>query len=154
MPLLHRFVATLALLCIAIFFVSTVLVELFGSAVSVATIKALIVWPGLFILVPAIAATGATGFALAQSRTGPPVQRKKTRMPFIALNGLLVLIPCAVYLDALAAAGTFDTRFYVVQGVELLAGAINLILMSMNMRDGLRLRGKARSNARVLHQSR
>mgnify|MGYP005633100445 FL=1 len=33
----------------------------------------------------------------------------------------------------------FDTRFYLVQGLELLAGIINLVLMGMNMREGLRL---------------
>ena len=53
-------------------------------------------------------------------------------MPFIGANGILVLIPCAVVLDRWASTGTFDTGFYVVQGVELLAGAISLILMGMN----------------------
>lgn len=68
-------------------------------------------------------------------------------MPFIGANGILVLIPCAVVLDRWASAGTFDTGFYVVQGVELLAGAINLILMGMNMRDGLRMSGRFRPSA-------
>jgi hypothetical protein len=36
----------------------------------------------------------------------------------------------------------FDDTFYVVQGVELLAGAINLMLMGMNIRDGLRMSGR------------
>jgi hypothetical protein len=53
----------------------------------------------------------------------------------------VVLIPCAVFLDRWASAGAFDISFYVVQGVELFAGAINLSLMGMNMRDGLRMSG-------------
>jgi hypothetical protein len=66
---------------------------------------------------------------------------------FIGVNGILVLIPCALALDHWASMGAFDTGFYVVQGVELIAGAVNLILMGMNMRDGLRLSGRLRRSA-------
>ena len=144
MLLIHRITAPLAMLCIATFFSSTILVELFGTAESIATVKHLIVWPGLFILVPSIALTGVSGFLLAKSRNGKLVQQKKKRMPFIGANGILVLIPCAVFLDRLASAGAFDTTFYLVQGIELLAGAINLILMGMNLRDGLKMSGRLR----------
>jgi hypothetical protein len=136
----HFIAAALAFSTIATFFLSTVLVELFGDAAAVAHIKGLIVFPGLFILVPAIAATGGSGFALSKLRHGTLVDAKKKRMPFIAANGLLILIPCAVVLDQWAAAGSLDTRFYLLQAVELVAGAINLTLMRLNMRDGLRLR--------------
>jgi hypothetical protein len=63
-------------------------------------------------------------------------------MPFIALNGLLVLVPCAVFLQLRAAQGDFGAAFAVVQGIELLAGAANLVLMSLNLRDGLALTGR------------
>jgi len=151
MPKQVHFVAGLvAILSIAAFFVSTVIVELFGSHEAVATVKALIVMPGLFILVPAIAATGGSGFFLSKSRQGRLVETKTKRMPFIAANGLLVLIPCAIFLNRWAAAGTFDTTFYLVQGVELLAGAVNLTLMGLNIRDGLKMFGRVRAapNAR------
>ncbi|WP_342595081.1 hypothetical protein AAGT95_21470 [Salinicola lusitanus] len=144
MLMLHRLAATLAILCIATFFSATVLVELFGTAASIATVKSLVVWPGLWVLVPAIALTGGSGFALAKSRSGKLVRRKKMRMPFIAINGILVLMPCAVFLDRWASAGAFDTAFYLVQGAELLAGATNLVLMGMNMRDGFKMSGRFR----------
>ena len=101
--------------------------------------------PGLFILVPAIAATGGSGFAMAKSRKGRLVDSKKRRMPFIAANGLLVLLPCAIFLDRWASTGMFDTTFYVVQSVELIAGAVNLTLMGMNIRDGMRMSGRFRA---------
>ena len=41
-------------------------------------------------------------------------------------------------------AGSFDTTFYVVQVVELIAGATNLTLMGLNVRDGLRMTGRLR----------
>ena len=63
-------------------------------------------------------------------------------MLFIAGNGVLILIPAALYLSALASRGEFDGIFYSVQAIELIAGAINLTLMSLNIRDGLRLTGR------------
>jgi len=141
----HLIVGILAPLCIATFFSSTVLVELFGSPAAVARVKSLIVTPGLWILIPSLAAVGGSGLFLAKSRRGRLVEHKKRRMPFIAANGLLVLVPCAIFLNRWASAGTFDAPFYFVQTVELLAGATNLTLLTLNLRDGLRLAGRLRS---------
>lgn len=138
----HLIAGILAPLCIATFFVSTIAVELFGSHEAVAQLKSLIVTPGLWILIPAMMAAGGSGMFLGKSRGGRLVDAKKKRMPFIAANGLLVLVPCALVLNRWAAAGSFDATFYVVQVVELLAGAINLTLMGRNARDGLRMAGR------------
>ena len=138
----HLVAGMLALLCIATFFLSTIVVELFGSHAAVAQVKSLVVTPGLWILIPTLAATGASGMFLARSRRGRLVSAKKKRMPLIAANGLLVLVPCAILLNHWASAGTFDTTFYSVQALELVAGATNLALMFMNLRDGLRLTGR------------
>ncbi len=142
--LVHCSAAIAVTLCIALFFGSSIIIELVGSHEAIATVKSLIVYPGLFILVPAIAITGGSGFALARSRSGKLVNSKIRRMPFIGMNGLLVLLPSAIYLDLWAASGMFDTRYYLVQGLELIAGLINLVLMGVNLRDGLRLSGRLR----------
>jgi len=57
MKQVHFIAAVVATLTIAAFFVSTLLVEFLGSLDAVAQVKRLIVLPGLWILVPAIAAT-------------------------------------------------------------------------------------------------
>ena len=142
---IHFVAGLLATLTIATFFLSTLGVEIFGTHEAVAMVKALIVMPGLFILVPAIAATGGTGVFLSRSRQGRLVEAKKKRMPFIAGNGLLIMIPCAIFLNRWAAAGAFDTTFYVVQTLELLVGAVNLTLMGMNIRDGMKMSGRFRA---------
>ena len=144
--IIHRIAAITATLCIATFFTSTLFVELLGSHESVAMIKNLIVMPGLFILVPAIAITGGTGFALSKGRNGRLVKNKMKRMPFIAANGLLILLPAAIFLAQWASAGLFDSRFYLVQSIELFAGAFNLILMSLNIRDGLKMSASQKSS--------
>lgn len=146
---IHLIAGLLATLTIATFFMGTLAVELFGTAESVALVKALIVMPGLLILVPAIAITGGSGMYLSKSRRGRLVESKKKRMPFIAANGLLVMIPCAIFLNRWAAAGTFDTAFYVVQALELLVGAVNLSLMGMNVRDGFTMSGRVRASKKI-----
>jgi hypothetical protein len=65
-------------------------------------------------------------------------------MPLIAANGLLVLIPSALFLASKASAGEFDTAFYAVQAIELAAGAANIMLLGLNMRDGLKMSGRLR----------
>tara|TARA_B100000678_G_C18161957_1_gene483430 strand:- start:918 stop:1151 length:234 start_codon:yes stop_codon:yes gene_type:complete len=64
------------------------------------------------------------------------------RMPVIAANGLLVLIPAALFLSWKAGADEIDSAFYAVQALELLAGAVNFTLLALNMRDGLRMTGR------------
>lgn len=150
----HLLAGFLAPLCIATFFLSTLLTELFGSHAAVAQLKSLIVTPGLWIMVPLMAAAGGSGMLLARSRKGRLVEAKKKRMPFIAANGLLVLVPCAIVLNRWAVAGSFDTAFYVVQAIELVAGATNLALMGLNARDGLRMAGRLRIGPAVPEKAR
>lgn len=135
---LHPIAGVTGLLTIAAFWTATVAAEAFGSETTVLAVKTAILW-GLLLLVPALAVTGITGVRLAGGSTDPRIARKRRRMPVIALNGLLVLVPCAVFLQARAAAGAFGGAFVTVQAIELLAGAANLTLIGMNLRDGLAL---------------
>jgi len=144
--IIHRSAAILAVLSITTFFISTIFVEILGSNESIAMVKGLIVMPGLFILIPCIVITGGTGFALSKVRSSELISRKKKRMPFIAANGIFILIPAAIFLNQSASSGDFGSTFYIVQSVELIAGAVNLLLMGLNMRDGLHLSGRLHSN--------
>ncbi len=136
--ILHPIAGILGLAIIATFWFSTVAAEAFGGPATILAVKTAILW-GLLLLVPTLAITGATGFRMAPRSTSPRIAAKRRRMPFIALNGLLVLVPCAIFLQARAAAGDFGGAFALVQGIELLAGAVNLTLMGLNLRDGLAL---------------
>jgi len=69
-------------------------------------------------------------------------------MPIVTANGVVVLIPSALFLAWKASAGAFDTMFYAVQAVELIAGAANFTLLALNMRDGLRMTRRLPSSAR------
>ena len=135
---LHSTAGTVSLLCIAAFWTFTVAVEVLGGPASILAIKAAILWD-LLVLLPAMAAAGATGFRMEGRSAEPHIACKRRRMPLIALNGPFVLLSCAVFLQARAAAGDFGNTFALVQGIELLAGAANLALMGLNTRDGFAL---------------
>ncbi|MBI5265500.1 MAG: hypothetical protein HY852_27210 [Bradyrhizobium sp.] len=138
--MIHPVAGAVAILTIATFWLSTALSELFASQAVVTTVKIAIPW-GFLLLIPALAAAGGSGFALAKGRRAGLVGAKAKRMPFIAANGILVLIPSALFLAFKARAAELDTAFYAVQAVELAAGATNLTLLGMNMRDGLKIKG-------------
>jgi hypothetical protein len=142
---LHALAATLALLTVVTFLTTTAIAELFFDAPVIAAVKHAIVL-GLWVLIPALAITAGTGFALGRGRTGLLVQGKRRRMPFIALNGLLGLLPAALFLHHKAQAGAFDAAFYAVQGLELVLGAVQTTLLARSFLSGLRLRQKRRVN--------
>lgn len=143
LTIIHPVAGAIAWLTILTFWLSTLFAELFGSEALVVSVKTAIPW-GFFLLVPALMATGGTGVALSRGSRAGVVGAKLKRMPFIAANGILVLIPAALFLASKAQAGDFDTAFYAVQALELLAGAGNIALLGLNMRDGLRLKGRLR----------
>ncbi|WP_372573800.1 hypothetical protein [Ruegeria jejuensis] len=144
---IHPIAGTVGFLTILIFWTSTIYSEVFGTYETVAMVKSMIV-RGLLILVPAMALVGATGMSIGKRRKDAPALAKKKRMPIIAANGLLVLVPAAFYLSAKANAGSFDAGFYIVQIIELCAGAINLTLMGLSIRDGRAMTARRRKAAR------
>lgn len=132
----HKFFAILSFLTIVVFFTSTIIVELFFSYNQIATVKSLIVCPGLFILIPSIAITAITGNIIAKkSNKVKLIAIKKRRMPIIAVNGIFILIPSAILLNNWASNEMFDYYFYSVQALELIAGGINIIFMFLNIKD-------------------
>ena len=143
---IHAIAGAIGFLTIATFWTTTLFSELFGDEASIASVKHFILW-GMLVLIPAMAAAGGSGFSLSGGRQGRLINTKKKRMPIIGANGLLILIPCAFFLAAKANGGEFDTTFYVVQGLELIAGVANLTLMGLNIRDGLRLTGRLRQRS-------
>lgn len=144
LSLAHKTGGAVALALIALFWGSTVVSELAFDAATITAVKTAIPY-GFLLLVPALAVAGGSGLRLARGRRGGLIGAKLKRMPIIAANGLLVLIPAAFFLSSKAQAGSFDTAFYAVQALELVAGAVNLTLLSLNMRDGLRMTMRRRS---------
>lgn len=142
-PALHAGAGAVAMLCILCFWTSTAVAELFLSPAAVVAVKQAVL-QGMWLLIPAMLIIGGSGFSLARSGSGHLVEAKKKRMPIIAGNGLLVMLPAAFFLSGKASAGEFDATFYAIQVVELAVGLVQLTLMGLNFRDGLRLAGRLR----------
>jgi hypothetical protein len=138
--LIHPVAGAVAMVTIATFWLSTALSELFASHAAIASIKTAIPW-GFLLLIPALALAGGSGAILAKGRRAGLIGAKSKRMPYMAANGILILIPSALFLASKAKAAEFDAAFYAVQALELIAGATNIALLSLNMRDGLRMKG-------------
>jgi len=138
---IHAIAGIVAFLTIFSFWSSTLFSEIFSSNETIALIKELIL-RGMFILIPAMVIVGASGMSLANNRGGAIVLNKKKRMPIIAITGIVILLPAAFYLSNQASKGVFDSWFYTVQFIELIAGFSNLRLMALNIRDGLKMTGR------------
>lgn len=138
---IHAVAGGIGFLMILSFWTSTAISELFASHETIALVKRWIL-NGMFILIPAMAIVGGSGMAMGRRRKDAPARAKKKRMPIIALNGLSILLPAAWFLAGKAVAGEFDSTFYTVQIVELIAGAANLTMMGLNIHDGLKMTGR------------
>ncbi|WP_371224920.1 hypothetical protein [Roseovarius sp. 2305UL8-3] len=143
---LHIATAVIALLTISCFWLSTVISELTGDHDLITTVKTGVLY-GMAVLIPAMATAGATGASLGKGWKLPQIARKSKRMKMIAANGLLILLPSAVFLALRAQAGQFDLWFYAIQGVELIAGATNITLLILNVRDGRQMGQRRRARA-------
>mgnify|MGYP000078031712 CR=1 FL=1 len=142
--IIHKTSALTAFILIATFFSSSLFVDMFADQQAVVMVKTNIFY-GVFLLIPLMVITGITGVKMAPKVTSGPIASKKKRMPFVAANGLLILLPAAYILKNLALEGEFNSVFYFIQTIELLAGFINLSLMALNIRDGFKLKNRALS---------
>lgn len=135
---IHATASLLSALFLTTFWTSTIITELILSASAVAEVKQLIAY-ALIVFVPLMALTAATGFSMGAKVSHPLITLKRRRTPVIGINGLFILVPSAIFLSLRARTGLFDSTFYSVQALELLAGALNLTLIGLNIRDGLKL---------------
>src|SRR5690606_28272526 len=83
---------------------------------AIRAVKLAIPW-GFLVLAPALAITGFSGFRMGAKWKHPLVAAKKKRMPLIALNGLLILVPCAFVLRHFALSDDYGGVFYAVQAL-------------------------------------
>ncbi len=136
---IHAIAATLALSLVMVFWIATVVTEVFLSTTEIVWVKAVIVRYGLVFMVFTMMVTGGSGMFLARQRNKPSDSLKKQRMPWIALNGVFCLLPSAIYLSFKASAGEFDVWFASVQVLELAMGLMQMTLLGRNFAAGIRL---------------
>lgn len=134
----HKVAGVTGMALIATFWTATIISEVFLTHAEITWVKTAVLY-ALLLLILSLAATGGSGARLAGPAPNAWARRKQKRMIFAAANGLLVLVPAAVFLWWKAGAGEFDSIFYAVQVIELVAGPVNLVLLGLNARDGFKL---------------
>ena len=97
--------------------------------------------PGFPVAHYSLGGGGRHGRFDVEGFAGWPGRNQVQAHAVIAGNGILLLIPSALFLASKASAGEFDTSFYLVQALELVSGGVNITLLGLNMRDGLKLKG-------------
>lgn len=137
----HAVAGVLGLTLITLFITTSAVVELVGDHATIAAVKQWILY-GVAVLIPSLIVAGASGRSMMGQEPGPLVRNKQRRMIAIAAIGLAVLTPCAIALQQLSSAGEFGTTFTLVQILEFIGGAVNITLMSLNLRAGLQLTGR------------
>lgn len=143
---IHLSAAAGALALIATFLVSSAVTELAGNAADVHGLRQWIVF-ALPLLVGCLAAAALTGRRLARKSRAAVIRRKQRRMQVVAALGIVVLVPCALILDALTASASAGAVVTGLVLTEMLAGALNLTLLLLNARDGRSL-SRPRPSAR------
>ena len=83
--IIHKLSAFAAILCITSFFLATIISEIFGSYSNIIIVKNLILFPGLFILIPIIITTGISGFIMTKSKKGI-IAKKKEKNAFYRIQ--------------------------------------------------------------------
>lgn len=137
---LHAAAGAVAMLTILGLQTMIALGETTGYPAEIAALRGRVLTVVCLLLMPAMIVAGASGARLGRDWRGPLIAAKRRRMMVIAALGLLVLLPLAVGLWGLAARGMIDGRFLLLQRIETLAGLVNLLLLGLNLRDGMRLR--------------
>jgi len=140
---LHLAASLTAVAIVALFLAATLAAEVVGGDAPT-EVKHWIA-RAVVVLVPVMAAAALSGRRLAGGSRAAPVRRKLRRTQVAAAIGVLVLGPCALALDHLSGRDDVDTTLAIVQLIELVAGASNLALLSLNVRDGLAMRARRTS---------
>ncbi len=145
----HVAAAVGALAVITTFLAFSGVTELLGGTGDVRVLRHGILL-GLPLLIACLATAGLTGWRLAGGSRSAVLRRKQRRLQAAAAVGLLVLVPCALILNHLAAAPATGLTFTTLQITELAFGTVNLSLLALNFRDGRRITRRRRA-ARPAH---
>jgi hypothetical protein len=143
----HLTAAVGAITVITAFLAVSAVTELAGSPGEIRAVRQGIML-ALPLLIACLATAGLTGRRLAGRSRSAVVRAKKLRLAAAAVVGLAVLVPCALFLAHLTAAHVAGPATTALEATELAFGSLNLSLLALNLRDGLRMRRRHKNPSR------
>ena len=84
-------------------------------------------------------ATGLTANKLYPGILKGQFKIKQIRLKIAAANGVLILLPAAIVLARWSELSEFGVLYWTVQALEIIVGLINITMIGLNIRDGIRL---------------
>jgi hypothetical protein len=136
----HLIATIIATITITVFFTISLFAELKGDEAFIKSVKAFILYT-LPVMIIAMPVLKFTGDKLAGKSSNPIIARKRKRMKFVILNGIM-LVSLAIFLYYRSHYLSIDVVFLTAQIAELAFGLTNLFLIVLNARNGLQLSGK------------
>ena len=135
---IHKLAAICAFIFIATFQISTVISDIFATPAQIAYVKRVIL---MFVpvLMLSMIATGLTANKLYPGILKGQFKIKQIRLKIAAANGVLILLPAAIVLARWSELGEFGVLYWTVQALEIIVGLINITMIGLNIRDGIRL---------------
>lgn len=142
----HLIAAVLVLAILTSFWGAIVISDFFLDQDALAVVRQGIVY-ALIVLIPAMIAVKVTGSKLGKPRieTDVRIQNKKKKATLMAVNGVLIMVPAAFFLNYKASIGEFDMVFRVVQVIELLVGSFQYYFVVTNFKVGRVLRTESQA---------
>ncbi|MDX2468951.1 MAG: hypothetical protein QNL04_00075 [SAR324 cluster bacterium] len=137
----HFFIGLTVLAILTSFWVAIIVSDFFLDNEALTMVRRGIVY-ALAVLIPSMIAVKITGVKLGKSRieTDPRIQAKKKRATLMAVNGALIMVPAAFFLNYKASAGEFDQWFQIVQAIELIVGSSQYFFVLKNFMVGVNMR--------------
>jgi len=140
---IHLAATMVAAITIVTFFTTSLTAELSGDFEIIKQVKFLILCV-IPLLIVAMAVLNITGTKLAGETQNIQILAKKKRMKWMMVNGV-GLISLAVFLFYQSHYRNMNSTFILAQIAEFILGLANLILISLNVKSGLKLSGKLKS---------
>ena len=91
------------------------------------------------VLMLSMIATGLTANKLYPGILKGQFKIKQIRLKIAAANGVLILLPAAIVLARWSELSEFGVLYWTVQALEIIVGLINITMIGLNIRDGIRL---------------
>ena len=136
----HKVAGIFVLLTLVTFFLSTIIIESLGDHEQIKWLKLLIMIFALGLIAPFTIIIGKTGKKVSKGHDPKMLKKKSKLFKTMQRIGPFVLAPTGIALYFMARSDSFNTVFYTIQLIELIAQLTSIVLIIIAINTGIQLR--------------
>lgn len=136
----HKVAGIIVLLTLVTFFLSTITIELLGDHEQIKWLKLFIMIFAIGLIAPFTIIIGKTGKKVSKGHDPKLLKKKSKLFKTIQRIGPFVLAPTGIVLYFMARSDSFNTVFYTIQLIELIAQLTSIVLIIIAINTGIQLR--------------